>query len=109
MWGIIESAEYVKNENGGIFSKYRIRRYVVGNESAWGISERFLLFFYKPLIHWKSVNISSSREILLFPTLETAEDELDILYMGGTPVIGRLFENGVLTHEKRRGGEWQQI
>ena len=87
------------------FPKYKIAKYVsFKTGQSWGIDKRWSAFFYKPLCHLKSVkyptnSISTSNEILTYPTEEAAESEIDRLYFGYPPVSGRLWQDGILLEE----------
>lgn len=86
-----------------MFNKYKIVPWTVAGKQAWGVSKRFLLFFYRPLTHTKIVrrkgySIGSSKEILTFWTLERAKKEILYLNSGRKCIKTRVYENGHLTH-----------
>lgn len=85
-----------------MFDKYSI--YPLGK--VWGISERKLVFFRKPLTFDKvllepcaiptEVAKIISKERLTFNTHEEAEDEIDRLYFGEKPISRKIYLNGAL-------------
>lgn len=83
--------------------RYKIVKYNNPEGLCWGISKRFLLLPYKPLIHskvvWVGCESTSSLEILTFSSEEIAEDEVDRLYFGGQPITKRVWKDGKLVKE----------
>ncbi len=86
--------------------KYKIESYTAGNEpdSKWvkyiyGISKRFLYFFYRKLCHnkivqYKNGGSSSSYEILTFETVDEAAFEIDKLTCGAGKITYRHWKTG---------------
>lgn len=78
--------------------KYKIVHYTVGKtEHEYGISKRFLCFFYRKLCHhkivqWEGGSSTPSYEILTFPTPDKAAFEIDKLTYGAGRITQRYIQ-----------------
>lgn len=101
-------------ERGEKMRKFRLAtyRYMHWRESGWtcgvtfGIEQRSMLFWWKPLCHVKIVSYGSGKiiqsyKILTFTNKEDAVAELERLEYGAPPIQRRYYSKGIFVGESR--------
>jgi hypothetical protein len=89
-----------------MFELYRVKENKMGMWVNYTIEKRSWLFFYRPLVHNKSViyrdgHSATSRETLLFQNKEQAQVEIDRLRLGHGQITRKVWEGGELIHTER--------